>query len=150
MLQEQIKAHAQEFKGPNCYFLDLYIKSTRTAPRLCRYSAQALYFWCISVKHFISTHGIISLVREATIQAAIAVGKGCRPEMEAGRVFMVYSKSPKSMCPMKAIRSATRSTVYPTSQIQGIACRQSEIRSQGHQLCTPVCSCSLAMNRTKI
>ena len=45
-----------------------------------------------------------------------------RPEMEAGRDLRVCSKSPKRMWPMKASSKATRSTVYPTSRIQGIAC----------------------------
>lgn len=43
-----------------------------------------------------------------------------KPEMDADKLFMVYSKSPKRRCPMKATSSATSNTVYPTSRIHGI------------------------------
>ena len=49
------------------------------------------------------------------------------PEMEAGRVVMVLSKSPNRMCPMTAMRMDTASTVYPTSRIHGKAYKESTV-----------------------
>lgn len=49
------------------------------------------------------------------------------PEMEAGRVAIVLSKSPNRMCPITAIRIDTASTVYPTSKIHGKAYKESSM-----------------------
>ena len=46
------------------------------------------------------------------------------PEMEAGRVVIVTSKSPNKMWPITAMRIDTASTVYPTSKIHGKACKE--------------------------